>query len=182
MGNCVCLKKQKKEKPRIARRPSQQSPPKRFLSKERVNDFAARLFPSNDYSEQTDQISGSPSKINRSKDTQALLNRGLRANTTEKDEESYRSDQSSDLNPQVKSDRSESRREQFDKSSGSKSHSHSKSHSASNLDKAVLIKSPQQIRRGKVIFRGPRELKCIYQCLHQSTGKLLVAKTYKVSF
>lgn len=86
---------------------------------------------------------------------------------------------SSDMTPRVGTDEySDSK--MFNDVSGTMESQFSKSQSGSKINDIFTLKDPGQYQKGKVIDRN--EEKAIYQCMHKSTGKLLIAKTYFVNY
>lgn len=84
---------------------------------------------------------------------------------------------SSEFTPRIKTEEySDSKL--FHDISGTMESQFSKSHSGSKVNDLFTLQDPEQYQKGKIISRG--ENKAIYQCMHKSTGKLLIAKTYFV--
>lgn len=91
------------------------------------------------------------------------------------------SDSDSDLEAKLQSAESSHPDLNMSRMSASRTSVVSRSVSAShgNLDNFHLMKQ-DQFKKGKIISES--EIKTIYQCMHTNTGKLLISKTYRVSF
>lgn len=123
-------------------------------------------------------------KLSREEDLNNQLERSDSKKTSEVDEKSQKLIQNqieelSDLTPPQKSD-SYSDFKNMNDISGTLESQFSKSHSNSKINEIFTLQDPGQYKKGKIISKGGN--KAIYQCMHKSTGKLLIAKTYFVIF